>query len=386
MGISIELYRIRIGHFESNKPGKMKCKKLRSGKYSNITILIFSILIFQLDNGCFQTPSDFSRTANLIRPKYREIGWEEIKLYSWAQSGLSINKFQKIINGNRRSVGYKLAVWNCGRGLVQEGFSVKFHEIKQFLETKGPHCFGIIESDLHGHQSQTNRVKYSTAELRELLKVDGYNIEFPRTWDTHGQARIICYVSQEIKYSCRVLNNNFDLLPTITLEIGLGKATRTTVHYYYREWKNGVTGESSSNSQLNHIKQHISQWKEIADSNRNFVALGDANLCALSWNEQHFRYKELSEEVLNFLLEESCFQLVNKPTRVQSVAGNIQKSCLDHVTTNIPEKCSIPEVFNEGSSDHLPVMVTKFSREPRTQPKKDKKEKLQKLFNREFLK
>ena len=44
MSISIELYRIRIGNFESNKPRKMKCKKLRSGKYSNITILIFSIL------------------------------------------------------------------------------------------------------------------------------------------------------------------------------------------------------------------------------------------------------------------------------------------------------------------------------------------------------
>ena len=36
---------------------------------------------------------------------------------------LSVNKAQKIINGNRRSVGYKLAVWNCGRGLVKDGFS-----------------------------------------------------------------------------------------------------------------------------------------------------------------------------------------------------------------------------------------------------------------------
>ena len=88
MGISIELYRIRIGHFESNKPRKIKCKKLRSGKYSKITILIFSILIFQLGNGCYQPRSDFIKTAKLVRPKHNEIDQVETKLYSWAQSGL----------------------------------------------------------------------------------------------------------------------------------------------------------------------------------------------------------------------------------------------------------------------------------------------------------
>ena len=133
------------------------------------------------------------------------------------------------------------------------------------------------------------------------------------------------------------------------------------------------------------MKQHISQWKEIVDSGRNFVALGDANLCALSWNEQNFTHKELADEVTNFLLSESCFQLVNKATRVQSVGGRLQKSCLDHITTNIPEKCSIPEVFNEGSSDHLPVMVTKFSRELRSQPKTIKKRNYKNFSVHNFL-
>ena len=259
-------------------------KKLRSGKYSKITILIFSILIFQFGNGCYQPRSDFIKTAKLFRPKHNEIDQEETKHYLWARSVLSINKFQKVINGNRRSIGYKLGVWNCGRGLVQEGFSIKLREIKQFLESKKPHCFGVIESDLFSPRCQNNRTKYSPEELREILKVDGYKIEFPNSWDKHGQARLICYVSQEIKCTRKVLHSDFDHLPTITLEIGLGKATKTTVHYYYREWKNGVTEQSDSNSQLIHMKQHISQWKEIVDSGRNFVALGDANLCALSWN------------------------------------------------------------------------------------------------------
>ena len=179
-------------------------------------------------------------------------------------------------------------MWNCGRGLVQEGNSNKFNEVKHFLQSKKPHCLGVIESDLFGHQSQTNRVKYTTAELKEILRVDGYNIEFPNSWENYGQARLICYVSEEIKYSRRILNENFDHLPTITLDIGLGKAAKTVAHFYYREWKNGVTGESNNSSQLNHMKQHIRQWREIANSGRNFVALGDANLCSLSWNDPNF--------------------------------------------------------------------------------------------------
>ena len=245
-------------------------------------------------------------------------------------TGLSVNKIQKIINGNRRSVGYRLAVWNCARGLVQDGFSHKLHEIKQFITEKKPQCFGIIESDFYGHDSQVFGVKkYTTNEIREKLNIDGHKIEFPQSWDSHGQARLICYVSESLKYTRKKLNESHDHIPSITLEIGLGKATRTTVHYYYREWKNGVTGQDDASSQLTHLKHHISQWEEIANTGRNFVTLGDANLCALSWNENNFRHKDLSNEVQTFLLRETCSQLVNKYTRVQKVGNTIQRSCLD---------------------------------------------------------
>ena len=304
---------------------------------------------------------------------------------SWAMLGCSENKLQKIINGNRRSIGYKLAVWNCGRGLVQEDFSPKLSEIKQFIQSKKPHCFGIIEPDFYSHMSPINRVrKYSTEEIKENLKIDGYKIEFPQTWTNHGQARIICYVSDEIKYTRTIFANN-DHIPSITLEIGLGRATRTYVHYYYREWRNGVTGEGDNNSQLAHLKQHISQWKELVDTGRNFVALGDSNLCAKSWNENNFRYKVLANEVQTFLLRETCSQLVNKITRVQKVGNTIQKSCIDHVTTNAPEKCSVPEVYSTANSDHLPVMVTKFSREVKTQPKTIKKRNYKNFSAENFL-
>ena len=145
-----------------------------------------------------------------------------------------------------------------------------------------------------------------------------------------------------------MFDESFDHIPSITLEIGRGKATRTTVHYYYREWKNGVTGEGDAPSQLAHLRKHISQWQEIANTGRNFVTLGDANLCALTWNETDYKLKDLSNEVQMFNLRESCFQLVNKYTRVQKVGNTLQRSCLDHVSTNTPDKCNIPEVFTYG--------------------------------------
>ena len=307
-------------------------------------------------------------------------------LFYWSQSGLSINKIQKIINGNRRIIGYKLAVWNCSRGLIQDDFSSKLVEIKQFINTRKPHCFGIIESGLFSHDSQVNRHrKYSSTEIREKLKIDGYNIEFPSSWYTHGQARLICYVSDEIKYRRKHLNDGLDHIPSITLEVGLGKATKTTVHYYYREWTNGVTGESDNASQLVQLQQHVGQWEALVRSGRKFISLGDANVCAKHWNDHNFRNKNLSNEIQSFLLRESCTQLVNKYTRVQSVSGVLQRACLDHVTTNVPEKCNIPEVFTSGSSDHMPVMVTNFSREPKTQPKTIKKRNYKNFSASNFL-
>ena len=105
----------------------------------------------------------------------------------------------------------------------------------------------------------------------------------------------------------------------------------------------------------------------------------------MHWNDPNFRNKNLSTHIQTFLLRESCSQLVNKYTRVQSVSGVLQRACLDHVTTNVPEKCNVPEVFTSGSSDHMPVMVTKFSREPKTQPKTIKKRNCKNFDIQNFL-
>ena len=194
MSISVETYRIRIGRFDPNKLRKMKCSNyVRKCKINVTILLVFCILVSQLStnnqplsrNRCSINVSKLKiKSEDMSQSRCKTIQWGQSSCagmaggyyYSWAQSGISTNKLQKIINGNRRAVGYRLAVWNCGRGLVQEGFSTKLHEVKHFLQSKKPHCFGVIESDLFNHQCQINRAKYSTTELKEILKVDGYKI------------------------------------------------------------------------------------------------------------------------------------------------------------------------------------------------------------------
>ena len=395
MGISNQDFRVRIGMFQNTNMKsryKFKCEPTKLKVKSCLSTVAIYLSILLIVNCLLLNPSDGVKTrntnfkSNLKKCLIKTDDLMKNQTFCWSQYGLSINKIQKIINGNRRVVGYKLAMWNCSRGLVQDGFSNKLVEIKQFIELKKRHCFAVIEANIYGLQCQKERHrKYSTAEIKEKLKIDGYKIEFPATWDTHGQARLICYVSDELKYKRKSLNHGLDHIPSITLEVGTGKATKTTVHYYYREWTNGVTGENSKASQLVQLQEHVSQWDALVRTSRNFIALGDANICAMHWNDQNYKHKDLANEVQTFLLRESCFQLVKKYTRIQSVSGSLQRSCLDHVTTNIPTKCNVPEVFPLGSSDHLPVMVTKLSREPRSQPKTIKKRNYKHFNAPDFL-
>ena len=51
----------------------------------------------------------------------------------------------------------------------------------------------------------------------------------------------------------------------------------------------------------------------------------------------------------------------------------LQQSCIDHITTNVPDKCSTPEITAGGSSDHMAVMITKYSRDISNHPKTIKK-------------
>ena len=136
MGISPQDFRIRIGHFQFSRMKQHNIKtthfsvtKMKSRMATVTALFLLCCLVISPANlncsssskqGVFKT-----RTFKQGVSKHTEIDEKHKLMFCWAHTGLQPNKLQKIINGNRRSIGYKLAMWNCGRGLMQEEFSSK---------------------------------------------------------------------------------------------------------------------------------------------------------------------------------------------------------------------------------------------------------------------
>ena len=123
-------------------------------------------------------------------------------------------------------------------------------------------------------------------------------------------------------------------------------------------------------SQNNRWAKQILYWKDLYSQNRDVVILGDANLCATKWNDADYDApkKVLANMVQEHLLEETSYQIVEGFTRSEMVNGSVSQSSIDHVYTNAAIKCSKPLIEAAGDSDHLAILLTKYSRELRHRP------------------
>ena len=283
------------------------------------------------------------------------------------------NKLVHTITGNRR-LGYKLSFWNCRRRLVDiSGRDTdKLVDIKKFIGKNKPHVFGVIESDLHSLASTRNcNTKLSTEDLKDKLKIEGYNIELPETWGLHGQARVLAYVSENLIYKIKPPDPTISDLPNITLEIGLGREKKTVVNIFYREWSSRIDGQSSQISQLERLNRQIHFWRSLYKLKKDIIILGDANLDAKRWNDADYNVnlKSLSNLLQEHLLEESSHQIVKEFTRSEMRNNSIQRSLIDHIYTNNPMKCEAVRVEALGDSDHMGVTVNKYSRELQCKPR-----------------
>ena len=126
-------------------------------------------------------------------------------LSSWSRGCLSNNKMVKIKNGNGRK-GYNIGLWNCRRGLLNSDktSTTKMVEVRQFIESKNLHLLCLVESDLHSQFSRimkTNPV--NTEDINKALRVPGYKILLPKSWNIHGQARVLVFASEDLNINIR---------------------------------------------------------------------------------------------------------------------------------------------------------------------------------------
>ena len=358
MTISLETYRCRIGMFLPSSKRKAKLnlhsskqyfsvrRKSKSEQTSRLDVLISCLIwtaLFGSFGGFFNHEDCFGnleigsqKCRQLIEVNgYENCFWTSGINWSYGTSSTNLNHY---IYGNRKNVGYKYFSWNCDRGLISKH---KIEDVRVFAARHKPHFLAVSEVDLKRNENKKNNDdtnELSTDQVNDILKIDGYRIILPHSWEIHGKARIIVYANEEVAAKLKETNNDEDHLQNILLEVGFGKSKTHLVNFYYREWKSCISGENSQNYQLQCLSKLMNIWRRCTVQDKDFVALGDMNICAKQMNDPSYIHNNLSEVLNDFMIEEGCHQIVEDYTRIRAVNGTVQRSCLDHVTVNCLSK------------------------------------------------
>ena len=123
-------------------------------------------------------------------------------------------------------------------------------------------------------------------------------------------------------------------------------------------------------------------WRRSTNTDKEFIALGDMNLCSTQMGDNSYTSSYLCDIVNNFNIKEGCNQLIDTYTRIRKVDDKIKRSCFDHIYTNCLSKMTKPTLHAVGQSDHLGIMVTKYSKELRSTARTTRK-RVYKNFNEE---
>ena len=307
--------------------------------------------------------------------------------YDWAVGGVGTrailhvgretgNFWAKYVNGNR---GGAKGVHNMHFNIRSLKFKVS--EIKNIIHGEKPHIFGLSECEL----------KKVNLNL-DSLKIPGYDILFPKSWDVHGFARVVVYVKKTFKYE-QVHDLEDSLVQSVWLKGSFRNSKSIYYCHAYREHASAL-GETINN-QKEYLNILLSQWENAtelnspAEPNEVHVSL-DMNLDYLpsKWLQPSYRLFSLTKLVQNTCNAYNFSQLVTDPTRIMynSVAKTIDMSCIDHVYCNYKHKCSPPRVIVSGASDHDILSYVRYSKNPPSPARIIRRRSYKNFIEEDFLK
>ena len=386
MGVSLQIYRVRIGtytHAVRVKTAKEQTDAVINKfefKWSFNFKIVTAILLLSLlgpfctlwlpwtsthpsswTSQCLQLPSCKPSTQFLAAPPARSNCTPTSYFHlrqpnSWLTARVR-NSLMRAKNGNRsaRGRGIKLIAWNKGSSYLQN----KHHEIEHIIAAEKPHILGLSEANLK-KDTDLSLVQHAEYTLHTAPTIDNPQL---------GIARMVVYT-----HSSLVVKRRHDLedqsLSAVWLELGMPRQKKIIVGNIYREWQ--YMGQASSNSsgsiadQLQRWLVLIEMWEKVLNEGKEVMVLGDINLDFLKWNkgnlpanDSSIRLKQLNELVFNRIFPHGVKQLVTTPTRLSAVGS---PSGLDHIYTNRSDKCSEVQAEIQGGSDHKLIKITRFSK------------------------
>ena len=174
MGVSLQIYRMTIGCFDSNpirvvSPQRdlyfktKKCRKLTILKILRSLLLFATILVFGLVviNSIYKTArnlSTFEITRNLLTADNRFVDYNFLARYKF---------------GNKSKNGLKLSHINIGGGYLLN----KVNEIELVISQEQPHVLGISEASIHIEQDLNDfKIDHYTLCYSETLMNPSLNV------------------------------------------------------------------------------------------------------------------------------------------------------------------------------------------------------------------
>ena len=191
-----------------------------------------------------------------------------------------------------------------------------------------------------------------------------------------GTSRVVVYTHKSLVVKPRP-DLMCDSYSSVWMEVGLPHHKKFLVAQAYREWQlpnqRGNKSSLSVQEQLNRWTVFLDQWQKALDTGLEVHVLGDMNLNHCDWvnqnltcTNQSYRLRSLIQALFSRILPQGVSQLVRGPTR--HFPGH-ESSGLDHYYTNRPEKMSQVQTQYCGSSDHMLIFGTRYSRMIKTSPR-----------------
>ena len=125
----------------------------------------------------------------------------------------------------------------------------KVFEVKNIVKEHSPHILGLSECELRKVGRQYDVTK---------LMVPGYSILFPKSWESHGFARVLVYVKNTLQYE-QVKDLEDDLVQSIRLRGGLKNSKKLYFCHCYREHKSTIGNTVAA--QKSYLQILLNQWE-----------------------------------------------------------------------------------------------------------------------------
>ena len=291
-------------------------------------------------------------------------------------TGRNIGNFwAKYVHGNiRRDKGIHNMHFNI------RSLKFKVNEIKNIIYLEKPTIFGLSECEL----------KKETLDPK-TLKIPGYTILYPKSWEAEGFARVLVYVKKSFSYE-----QLHDLEDSLVQSVWLrGSFKNSKPIYFCHAYREHVSALGATiNNQKEYLKHFLHQWEAATEHNSaaepNEVHIsGDMNLdfLPMKWLQPSYRLHSLVKLVNNTCNTNNFSQLVTEPTRIMynSVAGTTEVSCIDHVYCNYRHRCSPPRIIVSGASDHDLLSYFRYSKGPSLPSRTIRRRSYKRFVEADFL-